>query len=111
MSWTCVLLRFGLGEKPTLQVGIIAKKVAGATAGVGNLAGGLPVAQGASVVSQLQGSPSAEPGGATERRSENVNPQNPVRLRTHRTFRKLGAPCHTARPPRRTCRRLGTPAR
>src|SRR5918994_2809869 len=44
-------------------------------------------------------------GAATARPTENVNPRGPVRFRTHRIFRKLGAfrhiPCRTRRAFRR----------
>ena len=81
------LLRFslGLGEKPTLQVGIIAKKVAGATAGSAILQG-LVAVQAPAPHQHLPLAPhcGVPPCG----RTENVNPRNPVRLRTQATFRK-----------------------
>src|SRR5215213_7230691 len=80
----------GLGEKPTLQVGIIPKKVAGATTGVGTLQGfgrRRPLRPPAPATAVPPASRSS--GVATGRPTENLNPRSRVRLRTHRTFRKL----------------------
>src|SRR5919108_4573150 len=82
-------LSLGTGEKPTLQVGIISKKVAGATDRLAILQGSSPLTgNGRSQAPPPFGRPPSDPTGRT---TENVNPQNLVRLRTHGTFRKRRA--------------------
>src|SRR5918912_3150013 len=79
-------LSLGPGEKPTLQVGIIPKKVAGATDRLAILQGNLRLT-GAGASQRLP--PVVRPVRAsTARPTENVNPRNLVRLRTQATFRK-----------------------
>src|SRR5215207_8093754 len=105
MSWTCAFfVSVSVSEKNQLSKSeLYPKKLPAQLPASATLQGELLAAHCARrPTSELQLPPRPpDSGAATGRPTENVNPRNLVRLRTHRTFRKLGAFRHTPRPPRR----------